>query len=211
MDQIRTGVILAGGENKRFPCLKGFIRIDGTPLIERTLSLLSSLFERVIISTNIPEVYFRFGATLVGDVLPSIGPMSGIYSSLMNAEGDNIFVVACDMPFVNREIISLVCREHLRPSLHSPFDATVPAYNGEPQPLLGVYGKGSLTSLEEGIVRGKTAMRRFLSEINTRFIEESEVRKVDPLGRSFVNINTVADYDRIVNLGEKVSPGLNPL
>lgn len=192
-----TGVILAGGENRRFPTLKGFIKIGDSTIIERNLSIMKGMFDEVFISTNTPEKYFYLGAPLIGDVLPSRGPMSGIYSALINSKYDSVFVVACDMPFVKREVISFICDRYA--GLRSrAIDAVIPIYNNEPQPLFGVYCKTAMPHLEEGIADRKTSLKRFLDKIKTDFIDEPEIRKIDPAGASFVNINTPEDYEKLI-------------
>lgn len=196
MTQSISGVILAGGENRRFPVLKGFVKIYGGTIIGKNLSLLKETFPEVLISTNAPEIYFSLGVKLIGDVLPSKGPMSGIYSALINIKGDCVFVLACDMPFVKKEIIELVCEKHVASvKLDNTVCATVPVCNGEPQPLFGVYCKTVLPYFEDRILSGKTGLKRLLGEVNTNFVNESDIRAVDPEGRSFVNINTVEDYE----------------
>lgn len=204
---VQTGAVLAGGENRRFPQLKSFIHLDGSPLIERAVLLLKTLFPKIFISTNRPDLYFPLGVPLIGDTLPSVGPMAGIHSSLINATGNAVFVIACDMPFPSRDLISLLCREHSGSLEQASFDATVAMYDGEPQPLFGVYSKSIVPQLETGILGRKTTMKRFLDEIKTQFVEESRVRRIDPLGRSFININTIADYDKIRCLGERLTLG----
>ncbi len=197
MTGVAAGVILAGGSNRRFPALKSFIQIEGTTIIERTLGILSGLFPLVMISTNMPEAYFHLGVPLIGDVLPSRGPMSGIYSALLNAGGD-VFVLACDMPLVNAGVISLVRAEHEAARETTSPDATVPVCHGEPQPLFGVYSWSALPFLEEAIGGEKTTMKRFLAEIKSRFVDEEKVRAKDPFGRSFLNINTPEDLEEIM-------------
>jgi molybdopterin-guanine dinucleotide biosynthesis protein A len=106
-----------------------------------------------------------------------------------------MFVAACDMPFLSADLISLVCRRHAEAAAEGRVDVTVPVCNGEPQPLCAVYGRSSLPHLEEAVLSGKTSMKRFLDEVVTRFVPEAAVRSVDPEGFSFVNINTVEDYE----------------
>lgn len=199
-DRIRsiTGVILAGGENRRFPTLKAFINLDGSTIIEKNLALLKSLFNDNLISTNMPEEYFHLGERMIGDVLPSKGPMSGIYSCLVNAAGGSVFVTACDMPFLKKELVSYICNRHEDLSAFKNFDATVPVFNGKPQPLLAIYRKSLLRLLEERILSEKTSLRFLLDDIKTNLIDEAEIRKIDPDGKSFVNINTVEDYGRVL-------------
>ncbi len=192
-----TGVILAGGENRRFPILKGFIELEGVPLIKRNTDLLRGLFREVFVSTNMPEHYFFLGVPLIGDVLPSRGPMSGIHSCLLNAGGDAVFISACDMPFLRAEVVALLCEEHRRASASGRIDITIPVYDGTPQPLLGVYAKTVLPLLEEGVLSDRTSMKRFFEEAATHFIGEALLRETDPDGRSFININTPEDFQRV--------------
>ncbi len=194
-----SGIILAGGRNSRFPIQKGFIRIGGVPIIERNLGIMRSLFRDVMISTNMPESYFYLGAPLVGDVLPSRGPLTGIYSALINSRNPAVFVIACDMPFVEAGMISLVCDKYKESILKERFDAAIPVFGGRPQPLFGIYCNVALPALEEGIMNDKVALKPFLGEIRTLYIEEDEVRAIDPQGRSFVNINTVDDFEMITS------------
>jgi molybdopterin-guanine dinucleotide biosynthesis protein A len=74
----------------------------------------------------------------------------------------------------------------------------VPVFDSEPQPLLGVYCNTVLPALEEGIRNDKVSLRQFLKEIRVYFVDETDVRLVDPEGKSFVNINTVDDYEIII-------------
>ena len=197
-EEVTTAVILAGGENRRFGALKSFINIEGLPIIAKNLALLRELFHEVFISTNLPEPYSCLGAPLIGDVLPSKGPMSGIYSALINAKGPGVFVVACDMPFLNSKVMTFILERRLRRCGESgPCDAAVPVFNNRPQPLSGVYSRTLLPYLEEAIMHEKTSLIPFLREVNTYFINESDMRTIDPGGRSFVNINTVEDYEAI--------------
>ena len=51
----------------------------------------------------------------------------------------------------------------------------------------------------------KTSLIPFLREVNTYFINESDMRTIDPEGRSFVNINTVEDYEAIKKMHRTLS------
>lgn len=192
-----AGVILAGGENRRFPEVKALITIGGQTIIERHLSVLRSVFDEVMISTNTPEVFFRFEAPLVGDILPSLGPIAGIHAALSNASAGAVFVVACDMPFVDRDAILCICREYREAGMDGRAPAVIPSFKGEQQPLFGVYHRTILPSIEKAIAEGKTALKRFLSEAGAIIIDEPCPAAVGSEGRVFVNINTLEDYRRV--------------
>jgi molybdopterin-guanine dinucleotide biosynthesis protein A len=192
-----SGVVLAGGENKRFPALKSHLKINGVTLIERGLELLRCFCDEVFINTNNPELYSGYKTIMCGDVLPSRGPMSGIHSALMNAANQNLFVIACDMPFLKEEVLFYICQRHFESLEYEPYDATIPVYNGKVQPLCGIYRKTVLVSLERHIFERRNSMYLYLGEINTNFIAESEINELDPHGSSFININTISDYETI--------------
>jgi molybdopterin-guanine dinucleotide biosynthesis protein A len=196
-----TGVVLAGGENRRFPFLKGFIPVGEGTIMDRSLQLMSGIFARLLVSTNTPERYFPFGVPMVGDILKSGGPMSGLHASLIQAGAEGIFVLACDMPFVKPELIRFICWRHENASRHEEWDATIPVCHGRPQPLMGIYRRSLIPRLEEGIIQGKGALRRFLGEIKADLIPEEDLRRIDADGLSFVNINTVEDYERVMGSG----------
>jgi len=205
--EITSAVILAGGGNRRFGVLKSFISIEGAPVITKSLKLFRKLFHEVFISTNDPEPYFHLaecsGVTLIGDVLTSLGPMSGIYTALINARGPGVFAVACDMPFLNANVITFIREQHLRHCLEcGPCDAVVPVFNNEPQPLSAIYSRTLLPYLQDAIVNDKTSMIPFLRGVNTYFIDESDLRLIDPDGRSFININTTEDYEAAKHLAK---------
>jgi molybdenum cofactor guanylyltransferase len=184
-------LILAGGENKRFPVIKGFLEVDGKRIIESNIELLSKIFDRVIISANDPELYFYLGATMVGDVVEYRGPMTGILSALTIPEVSEIFVTACDMPFIKPELI-----EYIVDKWEKKYDAAIPIFDKKPQPLFGIYSKRVAKRMEQSIKNGESSLRRFLQGINVFYINEEEVRETDSEGRSFININTIEDFQK---------------
>ncbi len=192
-----SGAVLAGGENKRFPVLKGFLRTNGITIIEKNISLIQTICNEVFISINTPESYFKFQVNMFGDIFPSMGPMSGIYSSLLNAKHDNLLIIACDMPFLNLNILSFIIKKHLEKTNSISYDATIPIYNNQPQPLCGVYCKTAIPSLEEHLIKGRNSMHLFLREIKTNYINDVEIKDIDPSGNSFININTIEDYETV--------------
>ena len=190
--------ILAGGENTRIPVPKGLLVIEGKTIVERSLDVLTRVFDRVVISTNAPEYYFRFGVPLIGDVRRERGPMTGVFSVFAATEADALFVVACDMPFPSEGLIrSLVNTfEQQRPS-GEPIDAVIPLFEGKPEPLFGIYGARVRDRMEALISEGKSGLNDLLPVITVAYVDEAAVRAVDPLCRSFVNLNTREDYEKI--------------
>jgi molybdopterin-guanine dinucleotide biosynthesis protein A len=185
-----TGVILAGGENTRMPVLKAFIKVKGTPIIERNLALIQQVFQETLIVTNQPSDYSHLGVSLLGDIYDIRGPMTGILTSLLNSPAPWVFISACDMPFINRDLILYMY------SQKTGFDAVVPASKGKAEPLFAFYSKKLLSSMEKSLLSGRRGLKDFLKDKKVKYISASEARRFDPGTRSFINLNTPEDADR---------------
>ena len=101
-------LILAGGENRRFFFHKGLAEIHGKRIIEITSSLLRKYFNKVWLSTNSPDKYFYLGLPMIGDIINFRGPLTGIFSALLSTGAPEVFVAACDMPFISDDMINLI-------------------------------------------------------------------------------------------------------
>jgi molybdenum cofactor guanylyltransferase len=184
-------LILAGGENKRMPLLKGFLEIRDGKILEVSIQRLRKVFNRIILSANTPEYYYYLGFPMVGDIIQVRGPMTGIFSALSLPDVSEVFVTACDMPDINGILIKYIAGRWA-----SEYDAAIPVFNNEPQPLLGVYAKSLVRRMEEALHHEKRSLKGFIGECNVLYIQEADVRKIDPDGRSFVNINTMQDFEK---------------
>ncbi|MBI5408637.1 MAG: molybdenum cofactor guanylyltransferase [Nitrospirae bacterium] len=211
-----TGVILAGGENKRMPVLKGFIQVEGRKIVDRNLNILKKLFREVFIVTNQPELYAHLGVPMLGDVYDTRGPITGVFTALLNSSNQWIFVSACDMPFLNSGLIRYMAsfchpehvsgseQEMLKRVQHDKsgtisrlpaYDVVVPILNNKAEPLFAFYSQKTLTSLEQFIMTGKKGIKDFLLNRNNRvkYITSEEIISIDPEARSFINLNTPED------------------
>ncbi|MCE5193981.1 MAG: molybdenum cofactor guanylyltransferase [Nitrospiraceae bacterium] len=190
------GMVLAGGENKRIPVLKGHIEINGTRIIDSSIRLLKDFFRKIVISTNSPEHYFYCGLPMIGDVLKERGPATGIYSVLKSTGAEAVFVVACDMPFVHSDMVSLLVGSYK--SDCKGRHAVVPIFDNKPEPLLGIYSKSTVNVIQSCIKEGRRSLREMLKQMDVLYIKEKDVRSVDPDGRSFININTMEDLNKTI-------------
>lgn len=188
-----TGVILAGGENSRIPVLKAFIEVNNTQIIDKNLKLMKSLFNEVFIVTNQPEHYLFPKIKLLGDVCQVRGPMTGILTSLLNSSSRWVFASACDMPFINSDLIRLMAEKR------SGCDAVVPRPHGKDEPLFALYSVRLIPDMEKAVSSGKVGLKDFLAAKKVKYIGGNEIRNIDPQMRSFVNINTPEDLKRILN------------
>jgi molybdopterin-guanine dinucleotide biosynthesis protein A len=181
-----SGVILAGGENKRFGgIVKSNIEIDGSPIISRILYVISDIFSEIIIVTNTPgEFRYLTGCKIVGDQFLKAGPLGGIHASMKSSSKDSVFIFAGDMPFLDKDIIM---RQIDHFSLQTA-SALIPKINGKEEPLHAIYRNSLMTSLEEYLSEGKNfAVRDFLAGEKVDYFNLEESEKTI---KAFTNINT---------------------
>lgn len=189
-----TGIILAGGENRRMGTDKAFLDVAGRPLVERVINVLKGLFERVIIVTNTPQAYAQYAVSVVTDAIDKRGPLTGIYSGLLASKDEYNFVAACDMPFLNSGLIGHMAKEA------EGFDVVVPEIHGKVEPLHAVYHKRLLTLIESQIQRDSRQIQKIFDGVKVRRITEEEIIRFDPDKRSFINLNTPKEYKEAVCL-----------
>jgi molybdopterin-guanine dinucleotide biosynthesis protein A len=183
-----TGIVLAGGENKRMGVDKAFLTIAGMPMIEHVLRALRSVVRRIIIVTNSPERYGACDARVVTDRLDRRGPLTGLYSGISSSESEYNIVVACDMPFLNVKLLSYLME------LAPGYDAVVPGEGERIEPLHAVYSKRLLPVIEERIRCDERRMQGIFGRANVRYVTEKEISLFDPDRRSFINLNTPQQY-----------------
>ncbi|HUI45709.1 MAG TPA: molybdenum cofactor guanylyltransferase [Nitrospirota bacterium] len=184
-----TGIVLAGGENRRMGADKAFLPFAGIPLVEHVLRPLKQLFREIIVVTNSPERYAAYGVAVVRDAFNKRGPLTGIYSGLMRSKDEYNFVVGCDMPFLNARLISYMT------ALAEGYDAVVPTIGEFMEPLHAVYCKGILPVIEERIRQNDQRIRNMLATLRIRYVLKEEIDRFDPERKSFKNLNTRQEYE----------------
>jgi len=103
-----TGIVLAGGESRRMGADKAFLKIAGLPMIEHVIRAISTAVNRIIVVTNMPEAYASSDVEVTSDAFNMRGSLIGLYSGLLKSRDEHNFIVACDMPFLNPELLSFM-------------------------------------------------------------------------------------------------------
>jgi molybdopterin-guanine dinucleotide biosynthesis protein A len=181
--------ILAGGESSRMGQDKGLLHLLGIPLIERVLLQVDGLSDKVMLVTNQPDEYRRFGVRMRTDARPGTGPLGGVYSALHYATHDCILVLSCDMPFVSRPLLEYML------SVAPGWDAVVPRLGDSEriEPLRAVYSKNCIEAILTALDAGRRRVVSFFESVNVRYVEIDDIERFDPGAGTFFNINTPAD------------------
>ena len=187
MDNKTTGIILAGGKSSRMGEDKAFITCSGKALIEILIDKLSALFEDLLIVTNKPDLYQKYDIEARPDLLKDRGPLGGIYTGLRHSKTKHAFVAACDMPYLNQDLVRFISGRI------DDHDVVMPEYKGWLEPLCAIYSTNCITPIEKQLSAGNLKITDFLQYVKVRIIDEKDIDRFDPEGLSFVNINTPED------------------
>lgn len=183
-----AAVILAGGRSTRMGTDKALVTVGENKMLDGTVRSLAGLFPEVIISAN-NELYCRPGIRTVPDIFPARGPLGGIHAGLAASGYQTGFFVACDMPFIEVNLITYMI------TLAEGYDAVVPRLGEYYQPLFAVYSKKCLPAIEELLKEGRNKIISFYTSVQTRFVGIDEIRRYGEPNRIFFNVNTPYDLD----------------
>jgi molybdopterin-guanine dinucleotide biosynthesis protein A len=185
-----VGTILAGGKSRRFGRNKAFALFQGERLIDRQIRILRSLFREVLVVTNAPELYLDLDVTTVQDVIPGRGPLGGIYTGLLFARAERVFVTACDMPFLQPPLIRRIVE------LSGDHDVVIPQLGDYLEPLHALYSPRCLPHIKRMLDREALQVIGFFPAVKVHRLSREEIRQFDPTGLSFFNVNTEDEMSR---------------
>ena len=196
-----SGIVLAGGLSRRLGRDKAVEPFGDEPLIARVIGRLSTLTNETVVVVNNEargaELPLPDEARVAVDIYPDSGSLGGIFSGLTVANTDWGFVVACDMPFLNTDLIA-----HML-TLREDYDAVVPLLDGYPEPTHAAYSIACLPHIESRLRAGQLKIAGFFDDVRVRYVSESEIDSFDAERLSFFNVNRPDDLERALALVEE--------
>ena len=193
-----SGIILAGGLSRRLGRDKAVEPIEGQPLIRRVIERIQPLTAEIVVvvadAARGEALPLQDDERVAVDLYPGGGSLGGIFSGLSAADCQWGLVVACDMPFLNRQLF-----EHML-ELRKGWDAVVPMPGDFPEPTHALYSRDCLPYIEAKLKANDLKISRFFDDVRVRYVDEDEVRRFDPELHSFFNVNSPEDLARAVAL-----------
>ncbi|MGH7873384.1 MAG: molybdenum cofactor guanylyltransferase [Candidatus Binatia bacterium] len=183
-----SAIILAGGKSSRMGRAKALLEFDGEPLVAHLVRGLKMLFDDIVVVASPGQELPPLAATLARDEVAYQGPVGGIYYGLNAARGEVCFVTSCDVAFLNPPLISYLVAQI------AEHDIVVPYWEERFQPLHAVYRRSVLPLLAGQLERGELRPIYLFDKVRTLKVSADEIRRRDPEGLSFLNMNTPADY-----------------
>ena len=182
-----TGILLVGGESRRFGSPKTLARFGTEALAERAWNVLAWCDERIALGkTGGSELPFP----VRDDGIDVQAPIAGLVAGLRAARFETCVVLPVDVPLVGEQELrrlAAACRE-----------AAVP----QTGPLPGAYRRSALPVLERRLQAGELALYRA--------VEELDVVRVPIEEELLTNVNTPEDLRALEKVRRPVPSSGSP-
>ena len=202
MERDITGILLAGGKSRRMGEDKRYLVVGEQTLLERGLAVLRSIFEEVLVVIAQDSPGLDVDARIVRDLVPDCGSLGGLYTGLKEATTPYIFVVACDMPFLDQAVISQFT------SRITSADIVMAKLAGRLHPMHALYSKRCLPVIEQMVLARQLKIQEIVSResLLVQYVTEADLVGIDPSGHSFQNVNTPEDLEVARSLLAQLPP-----
>jgi molybdopterin-guanine dinucleotide biosynthesis protein A len=184
---ILKGIVLAGGQSRRYGTDKALALWEGKTFLERSLELLDKLGLEPEVIANADKDYGFLGRRVHNDLIPGRGPLGGLHTAYTLFPERDFLVLSCDMPLLNREVLNLLV-ERNRTSCGS----VVFKSGGLLQPFPGVYAGGLCAWVIKCLEQQRSGLVDLLSHAPDLI---ALTFPVDPIAMS--NVNTPEDHRSI--------------
>jgi molybdopterin-guanine dinucleotide biosynthesis protein A len=180
------GLVLAGGRSARMGRDKALLAYsDGRPQAVVAYEQLREFCGCVYLSVRARRETLSEWPQLV-DRYEDIGPMAGILTALDEHREPAWLVVACDLPFLNRETLRQLVAARDPQRIATAFRS---AHDGLPEPLCAIYEPAARARLLEFVTQGLHCPRKALINSPVHLVELADQRALD-------NVNDPLEYER---------------
>jgi molybdopterin-guanine dinucleotide biosynthesis protein A len=193
------GVVLGGGESRRFGSTKVFAPVGGAPMASWAVRAIQAAGLAVGVVSNAEGVEAALGVPARPDLEVGLGPIGGLWTALQWAQergDDGVLLLGCDMPLVTDAVLRTV----LGWSDEGP--AVVPMGPSGPEPLCALYRAACAPAVEDRLRSEDLSLNGLAQAVGAVFIGEEAIAGVTDPRIAFLNVNTVKDRDRAEGLLE---------
>lgn len=206
---MRSAIVLAGGRSSRFAGDKLTAEFEGATLLGTTLAGLAGVVDRVVVAGPKLPADWR-GASfslvaLVRDAEPFAGPLAALANVLARAEpdvDDLAIVVGGDMPLLVPGVLkAMLDRLEADPGVTGVIlerdRATSQADAARHVLPLAVRVTVARRAAREAIEEGHRSLGALLDRLAVAEVPVSAWRALDPDAETLLDVDTVADLDRM--------------
>lgn len=191
-----TGVVLCGGQSSRMGRDKGLIEKATSTWTQTAIDKLSSLQIPVKVSVNRHQIeqyanYFP-ETDLIADntSLALKGPLLGVLSSHLQLQEEDLFVLACDLPLMQVNLLQDLNRLYQENPSYTAFVFT---NDNEPEPLCGIYKASGLSFIYSLLQTGQ--LLKFSMKFSLDHLQVKTIAMTNDQKRYFTNVNAHADLN----------------
>ena len=200
-ENIKSCIILCGGQSRRMGRDKGSMIIQDKPMIKHILSTLNHMIDEVVIVLNDQERIDRYWEfvdlqeydytiTFCEDEIKNKGPMPGIMTGLKKIKSEYALVLPCDSPYVSKKYV-----ENIFSEIDEKYQAIVP-YHDEyeklktSEPLHSIYNRNIIPEIEKLVEKDVLHIKGLIEELDAKFvlIDNKKIEK-----KEFRNLNRPED------------------
>ncbi len=200
-ENIKSCIVLCGGQSRRMGRDKGSMIIQDKPMIKHILSTLNHQINEVVIVLNdkdrigkysefIDPDDYTYTITFLEDKIKNKGPMPGIMTGLSEVSGDYALVLPCDSPYVSKDYIDAIFSE-----IDNDYQAIVPYHDEDnklktSEPLHSIYNRNVIPEIENLVGEDILHIKGLIEKIDTKFvlIDNKKIEK-----KEFRNLNRPED------------------
>lgn len=180
-ENIKSCIILCGGQSRRMGQDKGSMIIQDKPMIKHILSTLNHHIDEAIIVLNdksrvdrysefINSNDYSYQITFLEDKIKNKGPLPGIMTGLGKINSNYALVLPCDSPYVSEKYIETIFSQ-----IDVNYQAIVP-YHDETnrlktsEPLHSIYKKEIIADIEKLVNDDILHIKGLIEKIDTKFV-----------------------------------------
>lgn len=176
------GLVLAGGKSTRMGADKSELNYFGKPQKKHVFNLLKNELDEVYYSVAKPSQNTKE----IHDTFLNLGPFGGICSAFQKDPNVAWIVLATDLPFVNKELISLLLKKRNTSKVATAIKGKGKEF---PEPLITIYEPRAYEKLLQYLAQGYSCPRKMLinSDIEIVEVEDALIR----------NVNTPQEFEEV--------------
>ena len=185
-------VVQSGGKSSRMGENKALLTLLGQPLIQRVIERVKPIAQELFVVTNNISEFPLLGVNKVADSIPGKGALGGLYTAMDISNNEYVAVVACDLPFVNPDILL----KGLDLLIQSGADVAIPKTGKDfYEPLHAVYRRETCKdAIYQAIMQNHWRMISWIPHVKVIEMELTLCWELDPCGLAFFNVNTIDDF-----------------
>jgi molybdopterin-guanine dinucleotide biosynthesis protein A len=193
------GYILSGGKSSRFGSNKALAMYQDKPLLWHVKNGLKDVTSNVKLISKNKDMYIDvFAGEIMYDRFDVQTPLSGIVTALMDSETDCVIITACDMPFIIKDIYSLLLKNYV------PDTVTLFYLDETFYPFPGLYPVSLLPFFRSCLSTKEYRFQKIFKKSAVTLLQEPQL-KMSGLNVSLLdNINMPEDLEKQYSGSKKV-------